>query len=417
MTSPRARGYAVLGAILVVVALGARRPEPLALAAPPLLLLAAAYGRARAGPLRAGARVSADRLLVGGTIELELTLAAPGAAEVEVRPELPAGLRAEARAARLVRGGRRTETLSLTARRWGVQSIPRVELVAHDQAGLLRWSGTVPVELKLRVYPEPDEVRRLLRPLLTKPAAGSILSAARGDGIEFADLRAFQPGDVVRRVNWRASARHGELVVNLQHPERGADVVLFLDSYADLGTGGESSLAVAVRAAAAVAAAHLRRRDRVGLIDFGGVLRWLQPGSGPRQAYRLLDALIDSAVTMSYAWRGLGHVPPRTLPPGAQVLALSPLADERAVEALLDLARRGRDLAVIELPVRRFAPPPATQADELAGRLFDLRAELLRSQLRELGVAVSVWDPEQPVEAALAELDHFRRRARRRRLA
>ena len=47
---------------------------------------------------------------------------------------------------------------------------------------------------------------------------------AKGEGIEFADMRPFAPGDPLKRVNWRASARRGELWVNESHPERNTDV-------------------------------------------------------------------------------------------------------------------------------------------------------------------------------------------------
>ena len=55
--------------------------------------------------------------------------------------------------------------------------------------------------------------------------------------MEFADLRPFMFGDRVRRINWRASARRGELWVNEQHPERNVDVVLFVDSFAEVRRG------------------------------------------------------------------------------------------------------------------------------------------------------------------------------------
>ena len=46
------------------------------------------------------------------------------------------------------------------------------------------------------------------------------MARAKGDGIEFADIRPFVPGDRVRRINWRASARRPGLWVNESHPER-----------------------------------------------------------------------------------------------------------------------------------------------------------------------------------------------------
>ena len=74
----------------------------------------------------------------------------------------------------------------------------------------------------------------MLAPLETQVFVGNQVSRARGDGIEFADIREWAPGDRVRSINWRASARRGELWVNQQHPERNTDVVLFLDTFTDV---------------------------------------------------------------------------------------------------------------------------------------------------------------------------------------
>ena len=64
------------------------------------------------------------------------------------------------------------------------------------------------------------------------------------------------PGDRLRSINWRASARRGELIVNDRHPERNTDVILFLDSFAEARTArAESTLDRAVRAAATLARA------------------------------------------------------------------------------------------------------------------------------------------------------------------
>ena len=80
----------------------------------------------------------------------------------------------------------------------------------------------------------------------------------------------------------------------MQHPEQSADVVLFLDTFAEAEQAGEGTLDAAVRAAAALASAYLARRDRVAVVGFGGVLHWLTPGSGTRQLYRIVDTLLSS---------------------------------------------------------------------------------------------------------------------------
>ena len=212
----------------------------------------------------------------------------------------------------------------------------------------------------------------MLRARETQVFAGNETSHRKGEGIEFADLRQFAPGDPLKRVNWRASARRGDLWVNESHPERNTDVILFVDSFAEARLGGESTLDVAVRATAVLADAYASRRDRVGLIGYGGILRWLTPGTGAVQLHRIIDALLDTEVVLSYYWKEIDLIPRRVLPAKALVIALSPLLDQRSVGALVDLRARGFDVAVIEvLPHSLHA---ATQVSRRRSRLRHLAA-------------------------------------------
>ena len=89
---------------------------------------------------------------------------------------------------------------------------------------------------RLRVYPSPERLQRMIAPLETQAYAGNQVARVKGDGLEFADTRAYVPGDRLRSINWRASARRGELIVNDRHPERNTDVIVFLDSFAEART-------------------------------------------------------------------------------------------------------------------------------------------------------------------------------------
>jgi uncharacterized protein (DUF58 family) len=251
-----------------------------------------------------------------------------------------------------------------------------------------------------------------LRPLETQAFAGNQVARVRGEGIEFADLRPFTTGDRVRRVNWRATARRGEPWVNETHPERNSDIVLFLDTFAEARRDDLGTLDLAVRAAASLAALYLREKDRVGLVSFGGVLNWLTATSGTTQLYRIVDSLLDAEIALSYAWKGIDVIPPRTLPPRALVLALSPLLDERAVRALIDLRARGFDLAVIELSPYPFVPEGEGETERLAYRLWRLRRDAQRTRYASLGVPIVEWREGVPMEAVVEEVRAFRRHAR-----
>ena len=250
----------------------------------------------------------------------------------------------------------------------------------RNRLGLRAWEYRHVEPMVARVYPRIIPLRSLPRPVHTQPSVGDYVSSALGEGIEPGDVRRFAPGDRIKQVNWRASLRLGQLYVTQRHRERNADVVLMLDTLAEVGAPPETTLDQGVRAAASLATAYLARKDRVGLITYGGVLGWVRPGSGPVQYERLADGLLRADVVFTYVAKDLQRVPPRVLSPQALVLAITPLLDRRFAKAVLDLAARGFDVVVLlvsPVAVTRAAIAPS-RADDLAGRLWDLerRADL-----------------------------------------
>jgi uncharacterized protein (DUF58 family) len=199
-------------------------------------------------------------------------------------------------------------------------------------------------------------------------------------------------------------------------PERNADVVVFVDTFSDVREDATApagtTLDLAVRAAAALVSAYLRRRDRVGLIGFGGTLRWLRPEMGERQLYRVADALLDTEAHFSHAWKGLEVIPRQTLPPKSLVVALTPLLDGRSVTALLELRGRGHDLSVIAVSPLPFVRPGRRESEQLAYRLWEMEREALFSRFLALGVPVVAWRRGEPLEGVLAASAAFRREAR-----
>ena len=157
---------------------------------------------------------------------------------------------------------------------------------------------------------------------------------------------------------------------------------------------------------------YLERRDRVGLVAFGGILRWLEPGGGLVQQYRLVDALLETGVEFSYAWKDVDVIPARTLPPRALVVAVTPLLDERSIGALLDLRGRGHDLVVLEISPEPFLEPGRDRSDLAALRLWRLQRAELRARFERLGAAVATLDDDVTMEEALEGVRAYRRHAR-----
>jgi len=417
--TPKLGGYVVLTALGLLASLIFARPELAAVSAPFVVLLAIGLAVSRRPDVRVYVEVDRDRLLEGDEVLLEIELDARDSAPrlellVEVPHELELLSGANPIALRLGLGEERRLELRFRCTHWGAPRLGDLHLRAGDAAGLLVWEQTLERGSVLRVYPRPEELRQLVGPRETQLFTGNRVSRAKGEGLEFADLREFAPGDRIRRINWRASARRGELWVNEFHAERNADVILFLDSFVDARRADRGTLDEAVRAAATLTERYLLEKDRVGLVNFGGVLNWLRPGTGLVQRYRIVEALLNTEITLSYAWKEIDVLPRGTLPPKALVIALTPLLDDRAIGALLDLRARGFDLVIVEVSPLPYAETPPGELGELAFRLWKLRREGRRFQYERAGAPVVEWREGESLTSVLEGVNASRRHARAR---
>jgi uncharacterized protein (DUF58 family) len=415
--TPKLAAYAGLAAIGLVAALATRLPELVALAAPFALLPSISLLLARAPELSASVALDRERVLEEEEIDVRATVwVETGAARLDVLLDLPRFIEPvggdNPAALRIRDGDVRELEFRLRCERWGAYGVGLLFCRARDRYGFVVWERQLDLRQPLKVYPREEAVRALLRPIDTQVFSGNHVARQRGEGIEFADLRPFVPGDRIRHVNWRASARRADLWVNEQHPERNADVVLFLDAFTEASAEGLSTLDLALRAAGSLAARYLRQKDRVGFVTFGGMVNWLQPATGAAQMYRIVDSLLDTQIVLNYAWRDLAFLPRRTLPPKAMVVALTPLLDERAVSGLLDLRARGFDLVVVEISPEPFLPAPVDAAQHVGRRLWRMRRATLRSRFERAGVPIATWEDERSLATAFEEVTSYRRHAR-----
>ena len=192
-----------------------------------------------------------ERALEGTEVEAVVNLETDRAIDrLEVVLRLPRAVDvvdgSQAHALRLRAGERRELPVGLRCARWGVFDLGRMDVRARDALRLVTWEARFEHTQRLKAYPSPLTIQRLLAPLETQALAGSEVARAKGEGVEYADIRDFVPGDRVRSINWRASARRQGLVVNERHPERNTDVVLFIDSFTDVRGHGRSVLEDAV---------------------------------------------------------------------------------------------------------------------------------------------------------------------------
>ena len=392
--SRHARRLLTLAAAGLLLATITRRPELAGVAAPALLLLGAARPPR---PSRIGVRVrlTTTRLYEG---ELAAVDVAVDDASHDVRWLLQADRGIEPASATAVNGA--VARFTFTVPRWGRRRVGSVALVLHDRWRLAegRVSYTLPA---VECYPHPAVQRTRVVLSRLPNRLGEHSARVSGEGVEFTGVREYVPGDRQRAINWPATTRRGRLQVNTFAAERSQDVVLLVDATSDVGEPGSSALDLGLRGAAGAARAYLDGRDRVGVITYQwGGARWLAPSLGRRQVYKIIDTML--AADAGYA-RGatFRRLPRAALPPGALVVAFSPLLEQRFVEALRDMRERGFSLMVVDV-LNTEPPTRLSFADSAARRIWRMEQQAIRFSLRELGVPVVHWDGDAPLDLPLA---------------
>ena len=165
-------------------------------------------------------------------------------------------------------------------------------------------STSAPVEPLHRAYISLDELARLrfqarslrLRPdrRALKQTAGAHLSRFRGRGIDFTEVRQYQPGDDIRTIDWRVTARRGKPHTKLFQEERERPVLLLVDQSLSQFFGSQLAFK-SVRAAelaGLLAWAAIQRGDRVGGLVFSDFGRQeLRPGRNQKDVLRFLKLL------------------------------------------------------------------------------------------------------------------------------
>ncbi|HEX6852393.1 MAG TPA: DUF58 domain-containing protein [Candidatus Polarisedimenticolaceae bacterium] len=289
----------------------------------------------------------------------------------------------------------------------------------------------IPRELLRRVRRLEIRTRRLVEESL----AGSYHSVFKGRGMEFAEVREYEPGDDVRTIDWNVSARMGHPFVKKFSEERELTVVLAVDASGSerFGTGPSTKLRVAAEIGALVAFSAIRNNDRVGLLLFTDrVETFVPPRKGREHGLRVLRDLLafepkGRGTSIASALDTLR----RAVTKRAVVFLLSDFQDPEFERTLRVVARKHDVVAIAVDDPRELALPDvgllavedpetgtpllldtgssrvrAAYAARAAGRKRASREALART-----GVDVLELSTAEPVERPLVRF--FRERARR----
>ena len=262
----------------------------------------------------------------------------------------------------------------------------------------------------LSVMPRPERIRGgRLRPRRVGPWPGAIPSRVLGLGTEFYSMREYVPGDDPKRINWKASARYNELIVNETEAERVTDVMVVLDTDVTSFGPAESELFEReIQAAASYTRLLLRQGNRVGLVLQGGERGSIPAGFGKRHERRILYLLAAAkpgraTVSSSYVMNLLAR---RMLPSRSQILIISPLLDPEMKEGVKQLIVAGYSMLVLSpspTPPQSFLD----QTEEIAFKLVMLERSISLLALERSSTVVD-WPSGVPLSVLMSKVRNTR---------
>ena len=185
--------------------------------------------------------------------------------------------------------------------------------------------------------------------------AGQYRSVFRGRGMEFDEVREYQPGDDIRTIDWNVTARTGDCFVKLFSEERELTVLFLVDVSASgiFGSTQHSKLDLVVEVAALLMFSALKNNDKVGLICFcDQVLEYLPPRKGKSHVLHLIRQLVD----------------------------VHPVARDTNLQEALDFLNRVQKRRAVVFLISDFLGPSARHALAITNKRHDLIAITVSDQ-------------------------------------
>lgn len=380
-----------------------QRPDVAVLGLPLLLGVATSWTRWPRNQPTVGLR-GVDQTAAAGTLTAELQIdTSAGAQLVAVRVGAPGHRVRDC----LLAGGQRSLRVEMSSVRTGRRALFRLDAAAADTTALFLTPVSAFAPIEMTVLPGSRALRSLPLPFRLQGLTGPHSSRRAGDGGDLHDVAPFRPGDRLRRIDWRVTARLSrtapgtltELYVRRTFATADAGVMLVVDSRDDVGPrvaswadAGEvdedesTSLDLARFAAASLARAYLEAGDRVGLEDLGRLQRPSPPAGGPSQLQRLVQQL---AVASPQGVPTRRRRVPR-LPSGSLIVLFSTFLDDDAADLAASWRQSGHRVVAVDIL------PPVVTSDltarlDTAYRVVTMERDDRIQALRRLGVETVTW--------------------------
>jgi uncharacterized protein (DUF58 family) len=271
---------------------------------------------------------------------------------------------------RFDRGGRLTMFWPFRRRAAPVRAVPL------DAAAIVRRAR------RLRFRVRPGAVSQL---------AGAYHGARPGIGLTFAELRAYEPGDDIRHIDWNVTARQGRPFVRRYMEERALSLWLVVDVSASMRFGPERATKAdrAAQAAALLATAAIQNGDRAGLVLVSDRIELeMAPAGGVRHLSQLVRALVATPTTSPKTKLSVGLARVRRTARRAMLVVISDYVTDEPVGSWRRAARRHDTIALRVLDPRESQLPGAgllalEDVERGSRRIVDSSSKRLRKRYAE----------------------------------
>lgn len=288
----------------------------------------------------------------------------------------------------------------------GQHSFSGTSILVREHFDLIGQSLFFPISDEFRTLPTLPKLKEIkIRPRQTRGYFGPIQAHQGGSGMTFWGVRDYQLGDTLRRINWKTSSRHEEILyTNEYEQDKIADIGLILDARqkTNYTNRSESIFEYSIKATASLANSFLADGHRVSLLAYGFFLQRVYPGYGKIQRERIMHALTQVEPGTNYALENFNYLPIRLFPSKSQLVVISPLTPGD-IHAFMRLLKDGYTVMVVSpdpVDFEKNSYPPTNTLNQ-AIRMATLERKIFLGKLSQLGIQVINWPISQPLDRVI----------------
>ena len=282
----------------------------------------------------------------------------------------------------------------ISAPRRGRYALGPLKATTMDLMRFRQYSETISGQAVVMIFPQVEDLGKVdVTARRVGPWPGSIPSRSVGPGTEFFELRLYSPGDELRRINWKASARQARLVTNEFESEHVTDVLVVLDCSETVLSSVFSFDAeeFEVNLAASLCSQLLLQGNRVGLLIYGAERTWVPPAFGKSQLLRILNGLTiakagRAIIPIDFAVETIVNA---VLPARSVIAFISPLMGDEIIEVIRNVAAAGYS-AICVTPSMDTSAREESQSSVLARKILEIERIINIKQIASVSKCVEV---------------------------